>query len=457
MPGWWHRDRLPRQPALGSAESAASAVPVPGVPDVRQDIKTAKGPVQGTGQQNNSYYYFLGPRLSALDDPNMTELIPDLTGLLERVPGIRSLIYDVASRQGIQFESGDHDLRTLLDRLSDAFVSRDQFPLLLEVARLAIGRAGDPALHHDLAAIIRRWAQKAADGPTQLNTVSDLRQSPEAAQNEPYLMIKLEREKNGDARYRLSVAMFRGRTVLDKKEETQYVSLERNREHLKKILPGLVDTVDRSRLSVEFIVDRDLLNEEFDQWKVPEDVPDSPPDQASAPSGASDYPIGVAYQVVVRDLQRMMKPSLHGWWQSKWQALSTGGADPGATRWCWIDPVHDAGEKLYASLLWKDQMACLALVSAPCFRSDAAKLLETGLTVGAPAAIWLRASPGEGQARALLEALLDNQELCDLPARVLALRREAAAVGTDDHHGRQLSLLWDDPNRVWLLTPLTEP
>ena len=459
MPGWWHKDRLPQpQPASASLERAAPADPSAGVQGVRQDIKTAKGPVQGAGQQYNTYYIVLGSRLGDLDlaDPNVTELLPSLTRLLEKVPGARSLIFEVASRWGIQLAPGESDLRTLLDRLSFSNIGREQFPLPLQVAKLAIRRAGDPALGDELAAIINHWADKAAADPVHLAAARGIDELPEASKEKPCLMIRLEREKNGDTRYRLSAGMFRGRDILAKEEGTQYVSLEKNREYLKTIIPRMVDTVDRNELSVEFIVDRDLLNEEFDQWEVSENAPGSPPDRAPPqPPDAGGYPIGIEYPVVVRDLQRMMKPSLHGWWKSRWQILSAHGT--GSTYWRWVDPDHDAEVMLRASLLLKDQMVCLALVSAPCSNSSAAKLLETALTVGAPAAIWLRNSPGEEQARTHLAAILNSQELYDLPTRVLALRREAVANGENDHHGRRLSLLWDDPNRVWEPTPLAEP
>ncbi len=461
MPGWWHKDRLPRpQPAPASVERAAPADPVAGVHDVRQDIKTAKGPVQGAGQQYNNYYIVLGSRLGDLDlaDPNVTELLPSLTRLLEKVPGARSLIYEVASSWGIQLAPGESDLRTLLDRLNFSNIGREQFPLPLQVAKLAIRRAGDPALGDELAAVIHHWADKAAGGPAHLTAARGAHLSREASSEKPCLMIRLEREKNGDARYRLSVGMFRGREIITKEEGTQYVSLEKNREYLKTIIPSLVDTVDRNELSVEFIVDRDLLNEEFDQWKVPENAPDSSPDRSPPkPQNADGYPLGIEYPVVLRDLQRMMKPSLHGWWKSRWEILSARGTSANATRWRWVDPDLDAEAMLRASLLLKEQMVCLALVSAPCSNSNAAKLLGTGLTVGAPVAIWLRTSDGEEQARAHLAEVLDSQELYDLPTRVLALRREAIANGADDHHGRRLSLLWDDPNRVWEPTPLAEP
>jgi len=422
-------------------------------------MEKSEGPVQGAGFQVN--IIFSGERRlddRDLADQNVAELIPILQQLLEKVSSTRSLIHKVACRRGIQLEPGESDLKTLLEELNHFNVSREQFPLVLEVAELASKRAGDPALRAELALISDRWADQADDGRSRLAAVRGAHEPQESTQESPCLMIRLEREKNGDDRYWLSAGIFRGGDIVSKKEGTEYVALEKNHEYLNMIFPGLVETVDRSRLSVEFVVDRDLLNEEFDQWLVPEDTPSSLPDQVPPrPSDPGWYRIGVEYPVVIRDLQRMRKPSLHGWWKSRWQVLSDRSAGADAICWRWVDPGHDAVDKLRASLHLKEQMACLALMSAPCSGSLAARLLETGLAVGAPAAIWLRTSPEEEQARAYLAAVLDSQELRDLPARVLMLRREADADGSDNHHGHQLSLLWDDPNRVWEPVPLAEP
>jgi hypothetical protein len=249
--------------------------------------------------------------------------------------------------------------------------------------------------------------------------------------------------------------MFEGHDIISKHEGPGYLTLEENHKYLDMILPRLVRTVSRKKLSVEFVVDRELLNEEFDQWVVPENTPASVSHEIPGmPTDAEWYRIGVDYLVVVRDLRRMMDMSLHDGWAARWNALLAG-----VTCLRWVDPRCDVAHKLRASLLSKHQLACLVLVSAPCADSIAADLLATGLVVGAPVAVWLRASSGEEQARAHLETVLGSEEPRDLPGRIHALRREAdASDESDNHHGHQLSLLWDDPNRIWEpAPPLIQP
>lgn len=69
--------------------------------------------------------------------------------------------------------------------------------------------------------------------------------------------------------------------------------------------------------------------------------------------------------------------------------------------------------------------------------------LNALLYSGVPVVAWSRAGPGP--AAAALSALFDQAPLGSLPDRVRRARLEAA---DDDHPGRHLTLLWDDPDRL---------
>jgi len=331
------------------------------------------------------------------------------------------------------------------------------------VSEYAKQRQTDPATCAELGAISEQWA---ADTPGGVSILAKSRRDLESDGDdpgEPCLQVVFNPDHNGGDRYQASLTLLRNGHDREPQPFTDAcLPISDIQGRLKESLPVLLETVERrSSLFVEFVVPRDLLNTEFDQWFIP-GHPDRSPDQ--------QYQLGIRYPVVVRDLERITPAGKNPdpTWKTRWQRLCecTAVAVENAIRW--VDPRDkETYSSLMASLLLdsangKDGKVCLALLSAPSAGSEIAGLLDAGLSVGLPAAIWLRKprdgeSPGKRDKEHLTE-VVTAAELHALPRKVLE-RRRAAEAGQQPaaHPDRQLSLLWDNPDRLWELPPFSEP
>jgi hypothetical protein len=167
--------------------------------------------------------------------------------------------------------------------------------------------------------------------------------------------------------------------------------------------------------------------------------------------------LGRRHPVVLRDVERLDRPAPGQRWRARWKYLSDqdiGAALRGVE--C-PDPCdHEMVEG------WLEQAIDRAAITPPCSPGGVATdvLLEVGLASGVPVMLWRRGRCDHhgtlaGQACAddrLLAALrraAAGTPLDELPELVRSLRAEAAARGEgDDHCGRSLVLLYDDPDRL---------
>jgi hypothetical protein len=430
---------------IGTADAAVDHNAL-GLSKVTQTVDV-RGPahILGSGSQVNLNL--------VMSDESIARLLPDLERLLTGLSGALPVIHEVAGTAQLP---SDLDVMGLLKWLAELMIPADQLPRPLWVSELARQRATDPATQEALGAIGERWAAEVPDGQVRLSEFRKSFESGGVPAGEPCLLVILDPDRNGGEGYRLSLILFRnGRDGEPQPGDDACLSLEEIRGRLQESLPGLIQTVDRRSLLLEFVVPRELLNTDFDQWLIPER-----PDGLSA----RNYHLGVRYPVVVRDLERMAPSDDRSLWRARWQRLcDCAGPVRDAIRW--VKPQdRDSYDSLTASLLRERAhgQVCLALLSAPSEGSQFAELLYAGLTAGLPAAIWLR-QPGTGRSggkkdRKYLASAVKPAALRGLPRRVLDLRQEAeearqAAV----HPGRHLSLLWDDPDRTWEPPPFAEP
>jgi NTP-dependent ternary conflict system VMAP-like protein len=388
-----------------------------------------------------------------LSDDSITRLLPDLERLLAGLSDALAVIYEVAGAAELPVEL---DVRGLLNWLAELMIPADQIPRPLWVSELAGRRATDPDARQAFSAIGERWAAEVPGGQHRLSEFRKSSESSDGPTDEPCLLVILEPDRNGGDRYRLSSILFRNRRDREPHQwDDTCLSLDEIRSRLQESLPALVQTVDRGSLFVEFVVPRELLNTDFDQWLIPE---------RHGALSSQHYQLGVRYPVVVRDLERMIPSDDRSMWQARWQRLcNCSGSVSGAVRW--VDPQdRDSYGSLAASLLRERAhgQVCLALLPERSPGTPIAELLGAGLTAGVPAAIWLR-QPSTGRSggkkdRKYLAEAVEAAELRRLPRRVLDLRQQAEeAQKAATHQGRHLSLLWDDPSRIWEPPPFTEP
>jgi vWA-MoxR associated protein C-terminal domain/Effector-associated domain 2/vWA-MoxR associated protein middle region 0 len=195
--------------------------------------------------------------------------------------------------------------------------------------------------------------------------------------------------------------------------------------------------VEVGELTVEFVLPRSLINEPTDQWRMDKVLP---------------HRLGTRHPVVVRSLDRIQDPDLHGPWRSKWRWLTRHGhqADPGAIHWVDL-PNERSPESLRAHLLLDDRPVALALAFPP--RRSATLLadeLTAGLYAGMPVIVWCRDARSPDQFRQEVLRMLSGRGLAELPGTVRRLRLEAdhGTDGGDNHLGRHLTVLFDDAERL---------
>jgi hypothetical protein len=228
------------------------------------------------------------------------------------------------------------------------------------------------------------------------------------------------------------------------------------RPDLPPCLDELREELARRRIAsdqvwVEFLLPRDLLCADVDQWAVRLDFLDA-------------IPIGVEHRVVVRSLERACRPRAASALRARWRALRHA-----ADARCWvldaparrdgaaltavrIDGEGCGGLGLYTALRDAPGLVCAILGSPPkpVPENSTSDVLNTLLDAGIPVVLWARRCPGEGpaSARSRLSALVGDEELPRLPDRVWDLRKEALVTADALHIGRHTTLLWDDPRRV---------
>jgi hypothetical protein len=196
---------------------------------------------------------------------------------------------------------------------------------------------------------------------------------------------------------------------------------------------------------IEFLLPRQLLCADVDQWSVELDFIES-------------IPIGVEHRVVVRSLERASRPraalalqyrsrALRRRLQSVCRLVDEPTGDEGDA--VWIERDDCGGKVLYTTL--KDAQgvvgAVLGQAPRPAPSDPAGDVLNTLFAAGLPVVLWMRperacALPA---ARAEFARLLGDAPLARLPDRVWELRRQAVRSLDPDHWGRHLTLLWDDP------------
>jgi hypothetical protein len=227
------------------------------------------------------------------------------------------------------------------------------------------------------------------------------------------------------------------------------------RAELAACLDEIRDELARRRVAfdqigVEFLLPRDLLCADVDQWPVRLDFIDA-------------IPVGAEHRVVTRSLERASRPRAAAALRARWQRLrraadarcdvldspeKMAGEALTAVR---IDEVGCGGVGLYTALRDAPGLVCAILGSSPEPAPDDPNrdVLNTLLAVGIPVVVWAR-HPGDdaGAFRSLLCGLVGDEALPRLPDRVWNLRKAAVCAADMLHPGRHVSLVWDDPRRV---------
>jgi hypothetical protein len=161
--------------------------------------------------------------------------------------------------------------------------------------------------------------------------------------------------------------------------------------------------------------------------------------------GGRDTEIGTVCPVVVRSLDRLADPGRRECWRTSWNELNARGDAYDETAICWVDCTPMSG--LFDPAILRARL-CAALAYARAYGPQEDRVLEAALDAGTPVALWHRVSAARKTRRADLEKVLRTRGLRDLPDVVFRQREAAHSDGAPDHPGRDLVLLWDNPDRV---------
>jgi hypothetical protein len=209
-----------------------------------------------------------------------------------------------------------------------------------------------------------------------------------------------------------------------------------NRGRIAVEVSRLIDWFDLDQESVppviEFLVPLPMMDDDLEALPVR--------------IAGRDSEIGIVCPVVMRSLDRLANPEGCDYWRARWKELTARGDAYDEDAISWVECAPTDG--LFDPALL-DNRICTALAYARPYGPHEDPVLWAALSVGAPMALWHRASSAHKTRRAALEEVLCNRGLRDLPdvvfsQRVAAKHPRAAA----DHAGRDLVLLWDDPDRV---------
>jgi hypothetical protein len=210
--------------------------------------------------------------------------------------------------------------------------------------------------------------------------------------------------------------------------------LERAVEEVISAVEALLAT-HRGMLAIEFILPFDMLNVPVDWWY-------------KESNSALPKPLAMDYSVTLRSLERLRTPQWHRVWHRRWEGMIR---EPRASRAHWSVPSGvDHLSRLEAALASDEQVAALVLSEPPHASGEVGRHeVAVALRVGLPVVIWNRSVRVDRDMEAL-RAFLESGVLADLPRRVRRLRLDALGLepdNRDEHLGRNLAVLWDDPER----------
>jgi len=218
------------------------------------------------------------------------------------------------------------------------------------------------------------------------------------------------------------------------------MSIDQARPVVESYLPAQIALLeaDHREVIVEFILPAELLGVAVESW--------TPWRGRRARS-----PLGRKYAVVVRDLDRLHDPQMEGAWRRRWDAVQYLAADV-ALEWvsCGMATDFDA---LEGWLEHRPNRGALAFNGGPSVHAT----VDAGLACGVAVMFWRREAcrpcalsvECDGfKAFDHLRRELSGRPLPHLPEALRRLRADAARPDAEATHcGRDVVLLWDDPDR----------
>jgi hypothetical protein len=332
----------------------------------------------------------------------------------------------------------NHDLASLARDLGDVVSTGPVPPLLIFLELVASRTTG-----HRL--VLQGWIDQQATqwniDPGELARHRSASTDRAVAQARSYLVVKLESYGADPDQYLLSTWFEHAGGSKPLRQNDEPIAVED--------LAGIIDYLTTrdtevtrdaaSRLTVEMVLPRQLINRDVDQWPI-------------APAGF-ERPVGIQHPIVVRSLERLHDRALHREWRRKWGWLKENGSDPRMTvaGTHWISrPAEVNPQQLMIQLMADDPPVCIMMAFAPPDANDlGSDEFAAGVHSGAPAILWCRDSQAAAGFESEMRELLDGHGLLMLPELIHRYRQRAHFPDASPQHlGRHLTLLWDDFDRL---------
>nr|CEL17035.1 hypothetical protein [Kibdelosporangium sp. MJ126-NF4]CTQ91735.1 hypothetical protein [Kibdelosporangium sp. MJ126-NF4] len=304
----------------------------------------------------------------------------------------------------------------------------------------------------DLAVELRRWVD---DQSVRMGIVAELaavrttitgRVPDESGQpvSPAYIVFQLQREAPTTELYRLS--HWRQRDLSAGWYPKRGPDLVGKLGDIKHAVASLVEGVESdwapydSDIRVEFVLPRELLNLDVDQWQW---------------EAESDFPepMGCHFPVCVRSLERMAARKWHRQWYIRWKQLKNRVIDKGVLTpeaGFWSKPGGELNLRQLTSYFERMSGVVAQVLGAPPAAGPSTfDEVAVGLRAGIPVMVWHRENCGLEDFVATAKELLHTEDPGLLLDRVRLVRTNAFASDTQNPHvGSYLTVLWDDPERV---------
>jgi hypothetical protein len=330
-------------------------------------------------------------------------------------------------------------IRTLcaaFDHLAGLNARPDGLPPVLAFVEYVAARLAD-----ELAERLRRWNDSQADRLGLAGKLGELRElaaaSPVTAPAPPCLVVQLAEHGIDSDLYVLSHwIQHRPGRWHPARGEDQIVTLS----NVESVVEELVNQAEAvwgkqpGQVSLEFVLPTMLLNEAVDWWSTNKD-------------SLEPVPLCLDYPVVIRSLERMRAEQYHRFWRNRWQALLSSSSM--SIYWA-LEKNDDIG-LWNARLRYNEAISVVVLGEPPMpSRTRGMNRLRMALRAGVPIILWDRREQHDENLKGAIDVLLAGAPLT-LARRVKELRSRAVvadAAVRNNHIGRHLTILWDDPDRM---------
>lgn len=329
-------------------------------------------------------------------------------------------------------------------RLAGDNTAARELPVSMAFLALAAERLVEDG-QMEAAEDLRRWNRRQARVWSLEEQMTDWQRSGMALQSQQaqpsmvpaYLMIQFEPDGVDPDRYLLSHWR---QSDADGWHPVPGETLHLHRDDLPAEVEVLIEQTEerwadlRQPVVLEFILPWELLGEPVEWWH-------------KESSSSSPTPLVMDYAVLIRSFERLRKAAWHRPWHKKWRQLKEQPADSHA----YFNPPGQSHFHLERELKEDDQAVCLVLSRPPGSNSpEGQREFMAGLRAGVPAMIWHRGDCGDPAFKEAVAEMVQDRGLSSLVARAGNWRKEALALGPegwDNHVGRHLAILLDDPER----------